>query len=304
MIRKALEQDTNEIRELWKECFPKEDPRYIEYYFKNLYKPGNAYVKEVSGKVVSVLIRNPHDLMFNGRILRVSMIMGAATLREYRNKGYMRELMDIVLDACSHTELITLAGPQNPEFYEPFGFRRIYRRAEYTLQRSDVKRITNFGCAYEPTPIDLLKVYSNYIKRFNGFYARDLEYFVRFKKQITAVGGKIVAYYNGKNQIQGYAVMKPEGNELTVEEIVYLDSLSLIKLCNACLQEKRIIRLNVSEAENLSRLFPEAKVRYYDAAMARINDKDLFMRLFNRRIATTEDAFGISKRPLNLNETR
>ena len=186
--------------------------------------------------------------------------------------------------------------------YEPFGFRTIYQRTDVRLERKDVKRITNFGCAYEPTPIDLLKVHSVFIRRFNGFYARDLEYFVNYKKEIIAEGGKIVAYYNGKDQIRGYAVMIPQGNELCVEEIVYLDSMSLMKLCNAALQERRIIHLHVSEAENLQKLFPEAKTKTYGSTMVRLNDAQLFSRLFNKRVATVEEAFAISQRPLNMNE--
>ena len=302
MIEKATEEQTNEIRQIWKTCFPKEDPRYIEYYFKNIYKPENCYVNIIDGKIVSVLMRNPHALMFNGRVLQASMLVGAATLPEYRNKGCMHELMEVVIDACEHSELITLIQSEEPELYEQYGFRTIYNRADYTVERKDVKRITNFGCAYEPTPIDLLKVYSAFIRRFNGFYARDLEYFIKYKKEITAVGGKIVAYYDGKNQIRGYAVMIPQGNELRVEEIIYLDSMSLVKLCNAALQERRVVHLLVSEAENLRLVFPTAKKRTFGSTMCRLNDADLFIRVFNRRILTVEDAFAISRKPLNLNE--
>lgn len=302
MITKANEEQTAEIRQLWKTCFPQEDPRYIEYYFKTLYKPENCFVKTEKGKVVSAVMRNPHAIMFNGRVLQASMLVGMATLPQYRKKGYMHEVMDVVLDACEHSELITLIQSEQPVLYEQFGFKTIYTRTDYTLERKDVKRITNFGCAYEPTPIDLLKVYSAFIRRFNGFYARDLEYFVKYKKEIIAEGGKIVAYYNGKDQIRGYAVMIPQGNELRVDEVVYLDAMSLVKLCNAALQEKKIIHLHVSAAEDLSKLFPGAKVRHYGSTMARLNDADLFSKLFNQRISTVEEAFGISQKPLNLNE--
>ena len=285
MIVKANSEQTNEIRKLWLTCFPKEDPRYIDYYFKNIYTPENCYVNVVDNKVVSALMRNPHALMFNGRVLQASMI-----------------IMNVVLDACEHSELITMIQAEDPAIYEQFGFRTVYRRQDYTIERKDVKRITNFGCAYEPTPIDLLKVYSAFIRRFNGFYPRDLEYFKRYKKEITAVGGKIVAYYDSKDQIRGYAVMIPQGNELRVEEIVYLDSMSLVKLCNAALQERRIVHLLVSEAENLSLVFPEARHKTYGSTMCRLNDANLFMRVYNRRVITVEDAFGISRRPLNLNE--
>ena len=246
MIVKASAEQTAEIRKLWQTCFPKEDPRYIDFYFRNIYDPANCYVNVVEDKVVSALMRNPHAVMFNGRVLQASMIIGVATLPQYRKHGYMKELLNVVLDACEHSELITMIQSENPAIYESFGFRTIYKRTDYTIERKDVKRITNFGCAYEPTPIDLLKVYSAFIRRFNGFYPRDLEYFKRYKREITAVGGKIVAYYDGKDQIRGYAVMIPQGSELRVEEIIYLDSMSLIKLCNAALQERRTVHLRAS----------------------------------------------------------
>ena len=302
MIIKATEEMSAEIRRIWKECFPEEDPRYIEYYFKMRYKPENCYVNIVNGRIVSTLVRTPHAVMFNGRVLQASMIIGVATPVQYRRQGYMHELMEVVLDACEHTELITLIQAENPSLYEEFGFKKIYRRSEYALERKDVRRITNFGCAYEPTPIDLLKVYSAFIRRFNGFYARDLEYFINYKKEIIAQDGKIVAYYNGKDQIRGYAVMYPQGNELTVEEIVYLDSMSLVKLCNAALQEKKVIHLHVSAAEDLTKVFPNAPTRTYDSTMARLNDRELFARVFGARVMDAEDAFAISAKPLNLNE--
>jgi len=197
MIKKATAEQTAEIREIFSICFPNEDTRYMDYFFKSVYEPENCYVNIVDGKIVSTLIRNPHAIMFNGRVLQASMIMGVATLPEYRRKGYMQELMDVVLDACEHSELLTLIQSESPVIYEPFGFSTVYKRKDVRLERKDVKRITNFGCAYEPTAIDLLKVYSAFIRRFNGFYARDLQYFVDYKKEIIAEGGKIVAYYNG-----------------------------------------------------------------------------------------------------------
>ncbi len=302
MIDKATVEQTNEIKQIWRMCFPKEDPRYTEFFFKNVYKPENCYVNIVDGKIVSTLVRNPHELMFNGRVIATSMLMGVATVPKEQNNGYMKQLMESVLDACEHSELITLIQTETPELYEPYGFKTIYKRRDYTLERKDVNRITNFGCAYEPSPIDLLKVYSAFIKRFNGFYPRDLEYFVQYRKQVIALGGKIVAYYDSKDQIRGYAVMIPQGNELRVEEIIYLDSMSLTKLCNAALQERRIIHLLVSEAEDLSILFPEAPSKEYPSTMVRLNDPILFSRVFNKKITNVQEAFGITNKPLNLNE--
>ena len=302
MIEKATLEQTNEIKQIWRMCFPQEDPRYTEFFFKNIYKPENCFVNIVDGKIVSTIVRNPHELMFNGRVLATSMLVGAATLPNEQNNGYMKQLLDTVLDACDHSELITLIQTETPELYEQYGFRTIYNRRDYTIERKDLSTITNFGCAYEPTPIDLLKVYSAFIKRFNGFFPRDLDYFVRYRQQVIALGGKIVAYYDSKSQIRGYAVMIPQGNELRVEEIVYLDSMSLTKLCNAALQERRVIHLLVSDAEDFSKLFPEAPYKKFPSTMVRLNDPILFSRVYNKKIASVQEAFSLSTKPLNLNE--
>ena len=37
MILLAKEEQKAEIRDLWEICFPKEDPAYIDHYFKNIW---------------------------------------------------------------------------------------------------------------------------------------------------------------------------------------------------------------------------------------------------------------------------
>ncbi len=302
MIKRAELENIDEIKELWEICFPDVDARYREFFFKYILKPEDCFIKVLEGKIVATLVRNKHDLMFNSRVLQASMVMGVCVHPDYRNRGYMHEMMDIIVDACEHSELVTLIQSEKPEGYEPLGFQMIYHRTQFQIERKDVKRITNFGCAYDPSPIDLLKVYSAFIKRFNGFYTRDLDYFVNFKKEVKAVGGKIVAYYNGKDQIQGYAAMVPEGNQLKVQELIYLDSMSLMKLCNAALQEKKIVNLYVSEAEDLSKVFPYAKKKVFDSTMVRLNDPKLFSKVFRTKVDTVQEAFQLSRKPLNLNE--
>lgn len=302
MIKRANEEQMEEVKALWERCFPDVNPKYRDFLFRSALRPEDCFIETKEGSVVSSIIRNKHAIIFNNRVLQASMIMGVAVHPDYRQKGYMKKMMDIIIDACEHSELLTFIQTENPQLYEPFGFRTIYYRTQYQIQRKDVKRITNFGCAYDPTPIDLLKVYSAFIKRFNGFYARTLEDFLRYKKEIKAVGGKIVAYYNGKDQIMGYAAMVPEGNELRVEEMVYLDSMSLIKLCNAALQEKKVVNLYVSKAEDLRKVFPDAPYKHYASTMVKLNDAKLFSKVFRKNITTVEEAFALSEKPLNLNE--
>ena len=302
MIQTGTERMTPAIRECIRKCYTMEDPRYFEFFFRYLYRPEWFFVDMEEGSAAALVARIPHDVMFNGRILRMSMLNFACTSPEFRNQGRIRRIIETALDACSHSELITLVPGEYSEAYRPFGFEPIYYRTEYQITRQDARRLSNIGCAYDPNPLDMLKVYSAFIRRFNGFCARDLEYFVNFKREISARGGKIVAYYNEKDQIQGYAAILIGTKEATVEECVYLDSMTLNKLVNAALQERAAVNLRVSEAENLSRLFSESRKRTFPSMLARLNDAPLFSRLFSTEVSDVKSAFAISQQPLSLSE--
>lgn len=302
MIEHGDESLRGGIKECWKRTLTATDPRYIDYFFRTLYKDEYGFAKTIDNHVVSCVVSMPMDFVYNGRVLAVSMLTGLSTLPEERRYNYSHEVMKAVLDVCEHRELITLACGKHPEVFEPYGFETIYKRCMYELSRDNVRRITNYGCAYEPSPIDLLKVYSAFITRFNGFVPRDLEYFVRLKKEIHARGGKLVAYYDNKNRIRGYATILIEGRVARIEECIYLDSVTLMKLINAGLQERPEVHLQVSESENLGLLFQNAVKHEYGDVMARLNDPILFSRLYGKEVHSVKEAFAISRRPLNLNE--
>lgn len=58
-----------------------------------------------------------------GQRMTVGGIHGVATRREFRRRGYYREVMNEVLEYCDQLyETLVLTTPQ-PEFYLPFGFR-------------------------------------------------------------------------------------------------------------------------------------------------------------------------------------
>lgn len=290
------------IKNIWKKSFTLENPGYIDFFFRDIYKPEYGYAYVEDSKAVASICRIPHSLVFNGRVLQASMLCGLSELPDYRRYGYIKNVLDTVIDACEHTELITLARAESEEVLKPYGFLPIYQQNEFIIQREDVKRITNYGCAYEVAPIDMLKVYSSFIRRFNGFMARDIESFINLKKEVISRGGKIIGYYDARNQIQGYAIVLLQGREAIVSECIYLDSMTLIKLINGALQERSTIHLYVSEAENLSVLFPNATRKVHDAVMVRLNSPELFSRLFNRKISNVLEAYSLSDKPLYLNE--
>lgn len=300
MIEKGSEKDISSFRDCWKKCYTMANPKWIEAFFHDDFYPGTSLIDHEGENTAAVLVRTPHEMMFNGRILSSSMVNGAAVMPDYRNQGRMGKLIDAMLDECEHHELVTTAGADLAPVLSHYGFETAYQKNDYTLTRQNVKRITNFGCAYEPSVVDMLTVYSTFIRRFNGFFIRRPEDFAKLKKRTAAGNGKIVAYYDGKDRIRGYAVIMMNGREAVMEECIYLDSIALMKLINAALQERTTVHLRVSAAENLGPVFPGAPEKKEDAYLWRINDRQLFSRLFNQQVNNVGDALKISRKPMNL----
>ena len=303
MIVRGSQRYKENIRELWGVCFPNEDKRYVEYYYRNIYNPEYSLLMLEDSRLTAVLTRIPHEIMIKGRVLKASMISGIATHPAYRKRGYMTRLMAQCIDEVSHSELITLIQTEKPQLYEPFGFEMMYGKYITTITREDVARLTNEGCLMDPSEEDLLKLYAKYTKHFNGYYIRDLSYFIVMKREVSALGGKIFAYYEN-DEIQGYAVMMPRGKELYVEECLYLDVKSLYKLLNLALQQRLVAHIYTSDAEDLSLLFPNAQVVHVSYTMARLNDAELFNRLYQTEVKNTADLKRVSARPLFINESR
>ena len=294
---------TDQIKNIWLTCFGEEERRYTEFFFKYVYKPEYGYAIVEDGEVLATACRIPHSMMLKNKVIKTSMIVGVATLPEYQHQGHMHTLMDIVLSACENQELVTLIQAYDQALYKPFGFKPVFQRKEYTYNRSLLKRVSNIGCGYDPSALDMLKCFSAYIRRFDGYYIRDIESFVRYKREISAQGGKILSYYDSKGHIKGYATILPEKGQLKIEELVYLDSKALAKLLNSALTESDTVVASVSTAENLSLLMPDiGKPTIVESTMAKINDIELFEKLYGEPVLDIKEALSSEDKPLNLNE--
>lgn len=302
MIKKAEKGHTNIIKNMWSTCFPQEETSYTEFYFEHIYKPENTLVVVENSIVQSSCQRIPHEIMFNNRVLRTSMIVGVTTLPAYQHRGNMNKLMEVVMDEVNHQELITLVQAYDPTLYEKYGFEMMYYHKETTFTRNDVQKVSNEGCSYLIHSEDMLRLYASFVKRFNGFYIRDRAYFDRLKEEIKAQQGKIIAYYNAKQQLEGYATCLFHNNEVVFEECIYMNSIALTKLINLALQIKPIVKVNTSQVEDLRFLFPNVEVQDVGFTMARINDMELFNRLYQVQATSIAEAFASSGKPLFMNE--
>jgi len=85
---------------------------------------------------------------------------------------------------------------------------------------------------------------------------------------------------------------------LVIKELIYLDSVSLLKLLNYALNMKDQIQFSLSESIQLDRILPHITYQKEEYLWGKITDIELFNRLYNIDIKTSEEAFSLNYKPL------
>ena len=108
-IRFARECEKDNIMEIWDYCF-NDGPKFTDYYFNNKYKNYNTIVVEEEAEIVSSLQLNQYRIQLNNQIYNTSYVVGVSTLPEARGRGYMKYMMEFMLN-----ELYNIANFLNHE---------------------------------------------------------------------------------------------------------------------------------------------------------------------------------------------
>lgn len=303
MIERCESKDTLAIREVFRLCNISDNNRYLDYYFRRVYDPNLCLkITDEKQEIVATLTRIKREMMLYGVVIQASLISNVCVLPNMQGRGYTKQMMDVCIDDIEHQELITLLEADDPKDYEEFGFKPIYYKRLYKLTRNDIKRTSSDGCMFNPSVNDMFKAYSTFVRKFNGFYIRNYEDFTKYVELIHSQGGKVCAYYDELGLIQGYAVMVMDGTKAIIKEIVYSNSLCIYKLLNMTLGQRDIILLNTSFNEDFSALLNGVKSYKYVYMLARLNDADLFNRLYGSNVSTIEEAMSLSNKPLFITE--
>lgn len=82
----------DDVKKLWKEGF-RDTPEFMNLMFNKVYRDSDAMTMVVDDKVVSSLLLQDYEFEYCGQSLRMGYVAGATTLRQYRGRGFMRELL-------------------------------------------------------------------------------------------------------------------------------------------------------------------------------------------------------------------
>lgn len=216
-IIKASDEYYDQIKKLWLDSFPDEDEASTDFYFTNLYKPENTSLLVHESKVICMLQIREMELFKDGKIQKSALIVGVATNPYYQGCGYMRQLMDHVLEQSQYPFICIQA--YNWELYQSFGFS-----TAYTHIYSHFVRLGEAEGKLCKDSLHLLNLYQQYTQNKDGYRIRDLSYYENYLLPYKQMDSEIWA--NEK----AYLIVNQE--HTLVSECIYTDKQALISLLN------------------------------------------------------------------------
>lgn len=273
------------VKDLWTYCFA-DSKAYVDFYFKNKYKPEKTLVVEDSGRILSAIHLNQHELSLYGKNLDTSYIVGVSTLAEARGMGFMSDLMTRSLYEIAYMgQSFCILMPIDHRLYRSYGFENSYDMLEIDLNIFDLKKFKlegTFKRANEEYVDDVLDIYLSSTANYNGFALRNKVYFSDFIEEMELEGGYIYILYRD-GQPRGYIAYSIDDGSLFVREIYYKDMISyqsILKfIFNHNTQCKRV-KINTSIDDRLMDILDNPKDASFmikPFMMARIVDVENFL---------------------------
>lgn len=299
MLRYAQDGDYTEIKKIYNNYY--NDISYNDYYFNNLYNKEDVIVCNNEKEIMSIATRSKHIYMINNKPLKGSFIHGINTIKEYRNNGFNKRIINTIIDHAKHQELITFIKQDQYNINTKYGFEPIYNRVRYTINKHNNTMYDTSLCKTDNTSKELLNLYIEVMKRFNGYMIRDLKYYDNYLNIIKIKKGNIISIYQD-NKIVGYMSLIKNGQEIIIEECLYLNSNALLSLISFAFKLGQTIQLNLTPYEKVDNLFEYTNKEIYSDTLMRINDIKLFNKLYQIEANNAKEAMKILNKPLFIRE--
>lgn len=221
------------IRQMWKRCF-NDSTEFLDLYFDNKYKDENTLIK-IEGDIIAASLQIlPHDMVFCNNIIKTGYIAGAATLPEYRKRGFMHDLIIYAMGEMRKKQMaVSTLIPQEEwlfSFYQKFGFVRCFDRyaQKITLSDKDMAEGVTVTPLEEGEMFHIFIYYLASLRNIQGAILKSFEDFCVMVKDHRMGGGEVYICRR-EEKILGIAFPIIKDNKLIIKEMhcenEYRDSL-------------------------------------------------------------------------------
>jgi len=300
-VAMADANDKPEIYQLWKQAFSHDDGGYTDHYFKSGYDLADTYLLRDDKTIYCTLQVQKHPMVLHGQLVEYAFIMGVVTPEPYRRQGMMRKLLNEVIRILERQCLVTLIQGYLPEIYFEYGFEPVYYQQQLVIERSKQQGRDSKGVVFDYQPGLMADIYEAFTRHFDGYRKRNEAYYQQWQPSLMAMGYRVVLCYSETDAMVGYMVYRKDGEQLAIEELIYNNALTLKRLVNFGLTVADQVKLKVSLAEHVERLFVVSEQTTQLHTLVRINDYLLFNELYGRNVSDVAEAMR-GEAPLYFNE--
>ena len=186
------------LRGLWEEVFWEDSKAFTDYYFEEKAARNHGFALAAGQEYVSMLYLSPYPMMLRagGEFVcqEIYYIVGVATKKEYRHRGYMdRLLREALAFVRAKGQPFAFLMPADPRIYMPYQFSYIYDRRIYRLKNNMAERSSLGLRLLKETEIRALADRASFFleKHYDVFIRRDRAYYRGMEKELGVQNGGI-----------------------------------------------------------------------------------------------------------------
>lgn len=239
MLKYLSTEEKLQSRQLWEEAFPEDSRSFDDYYYREKIKDNRILAACEDGRIQSMIQMNPYLVQAGNRRWRVDYLVGVATRKEKRHQGYMRRLLERMMDDMREEEMpFCFLMPAAEAIYRPFGFTYIFRQPQLGLREDMCAGLSRRELLPELAgPIQDMKdhqpvgkrrylgVVADWMnrwleQRYQVYAVRDTEYLLRLMDEIASENGTLDVLYDGDTMVGVQSIWgweKPEQRLLYCE---------------------------------------------------------------------------------------
>lgn len=210
-----------EAEGLWREAFDGDTACFTDYYFSHKAAKNRGLVLEGEDGVRAMLYLTPERMLVMGHPAESAYIVGVATRKQYRRRGYMAALLKEALRMLYEERMpFVFLMPASPDIYTPFGFTYIYDRPlweEGSLRRERLTVLTERDAGR------MADFAQDFLKREKAVYVcRDRAYYITQLMEAAAQEGCIFGYEEpeGDKKLKGLCAYTCEEGSPEILEVL------------------------------------------------------------------------------------
>lgn len=217
-IRLLREDDRPLAAKLWKEAFDDSD-KFIGWYLENKSKSAIGIFN--AGALLSVLHLVPYKVMVQGKQMQTYFITGAATSKERRGQGLMRQLLYEALQHMrSEGVFLTYLYPFKHSFYEKYGWSTFSYVSRQTITKVRCKSDAD---VIETKDVSLLSsLYNRMMRSYQGYVIRSKKEWQWRTEELAVDNGRAAVLLKG-GRARAYVLFYENKGKADIIETVYED---------------------------------------------------------------------------------